>query len=447
MNPFEPAAHGVGIVHIGPGAFHRAHQAVYTEDAMSAEGGNWRILGVSMRSTHIADALTAQSGRYTLVTRGANGSRYRQVNAVAGALTAKRDSEAIYSALARPETRVVSLTVTEKAYHAKPGGVVDLLVHALAQRKEAGIAPFTALSCDNLAGNGDVLKRAVMKMAESRPGLAEWIAKNARFPATMVDRITPASTEALKAEVAAETGWQDLIPIETESFSQWVIEDDFADGRPVWEAAGAELVANVAPYERMKLRMLNGAHSMLAYAGHLSGKKYVRDVMNTPALADQVLRHMNAAATTLDPRDGLNTDTYRDALLNRFRNPHIAHETYQIAMDGSQKMPQRIFAPALEALHFGQELSDFAFATAVWARYLTGVTEDGKSYALRDPREAELTELPQNPDDRIAALFALKDLVPSALAADDSFRQAVTAKYRQLVEHGVSAALSETSHV
>lgn len=233
-----------------------------------------------------------------------------------------------------------------------------MLVQALQMRKDAGRPGVTFLSCDNLTDNGAVLQKAVTGAAPS--DLADWIAAHVRFPSTMVDRITPATTAELRAEVAEQAGWADEIPVETEAFSQWVIEDNFAAGRPDWEHAGAELVPDVAPYEQMKLRMLNGAHSMLAYCGHLTGKVYVRDVMADPALAALVARHMDAAAATLDPGTGLNPSAYRDQLLTRFRNPHIAHKTYQIAMDGSQKMPQRIFAPAQDAVRRGQDVTPFS---------------------------------------------------------------------------------------
>lgn len=430
-----------GIVHIGPGAFHRAHQAVYTQDA----GDDWGITGISLRSTEFADVLTAQNGRYTLVTRGAEGSSYRVMTALQTALSNVRNPAMVRSALTRPETRVVSLTITEKGYAPTPDdrSAIALLVNALKDRKEAGLAAFTILSCDNLSDNGSVLKEAVLAMAP--PELGDWIERHASFPATMVDRITPAATPTLLTEVAAETGWADQIPVETESFSQWVIEDRFVSGRPAWERSGALLVSDVTPFEKMKLRMLNGAHSMLAYAGHLAGKTYVRDVMADPVLADRVSRHMTAAAQTLTPTPDLDTQQYRHDLLARFRNPQIAHETYQIAMDGSQKMPQRIFAPAQEAAEAGLDVQPFAMAAALWLRYLEGRSDAGTPYALRDPREVELAALPTAFEDRVDALFALPNLVPDRLAANPVFRTTLISFLRALTEHGVLAALQGNS--
>ena len=442
MTSFDPSLHGNGIVHIGPGAFHRAHQAVYTQDAMVAAGGAWRIVGISPRSTDVADTLTAQAGAYTLVTRGADGTRYRRIEALSSALAAARNQQAAIDALATPHTRIVSLTVTEKAYR-PDAGIMQLLIKALAMRHAAGLRPLTLMSCDNLTNNGAVLRKVVLEAAHADARLADWIADGCAFPSSMVDRITPATTPALLAEVAAQTGWADRAPVETEAFSQWVIEDDFADGRPAWDAVGATLTNNVAPYERMKLRMLNGAHSMLAYAGHVAGLAHVRDVMAEPRLEAQVARHMTAAAHTLPSGDGLDTDSYREALLDRFRNPHIAHQTYQIAMDGSQKMPQRIFAAASDA--HDDDLNAFALATALWARYLYARTEAGVAYALRDPREAELTTLPDAPEARIDALFALPDLVPEALAKRTGFREATATALQSILDIGVLQTLEEAA--
>lgn len=435
---FHPQKHGTGIVHIGPGAFHRAHQAVYTQDAMIASGGDWRIEAVSMQSTGVADALNAQNGRYTLVTRDETGTKFRPIDAITKVHAASRGTAPVYHALQRPETRIVSLTITEKGYRSG-APVMELIAQALAHRLDQGIAPFAVMSCDNLADNGAVLREAVLATASAvTPNHAEIIAQQVTFPSTMVDRITPATTPALIDEVAAQTGRSDQVPVETEAFSQWVIEDHFPSGRPDWEAADALLVSNVAPYEKMKLRMLNGAHSMLAYAGFMSGKSYVRDVMADAALATLVERHMTAAAQTLDPISGVNFDDYRSALMSRFRNPHLAHETYQIAMDGSQKLPQRIFGPALDAIAQEQGAAPFAFATAAWLHYLGGRCEDGSTYDLRDPREAELTVLPNTPSDRFDAMGSLDNLMPSALSSNAKFRNSTIELLEDMSQNGVA---------
>lgn len=441
------------ILHIGLGAFHRAHQAVYTEDAQAAAQADgrkeWRIQGISMRSTHSVDALNQQGGRYTLVTRGEDGTSYRQINVITAGCAVVRGLAPVLAALTQPSTSIVSLTITEKGYGVPPPDaapqthVLALLTAALAHRKRAGLPPFTLLSCDNLSDNGALLRRRLVSLADQQdPALASWIAEKGAFPATMVDRITPATTPSLIEEVARETGFQDAIPVETESFSQWVIEDRFLAGRPEWERAGALLVSSVAPFEQMKLRLLNGAHSMLAYMGHLTAKRYVRDVMSDPVQAAFVERYMTAAAKTLQEPAGFNLGAYQTLLLRRFRNPYIAHETYQIAMDGSQKMPQRIFVTALDALERGLDVAPFALAIAAWLRYLEGRDEDGQIYALRDPREAELARLPAEPVDRVKALLALPELAPPALAADGAFVDQISQILQQIRTSGMAVALS-----
>jgi len=443
---YTPEEHGTGIVHIGPGAFHRAHQAVYTDDVLALHGGDWRIEGVSLRSTAVADALNAQGGRYTLVIRGDGPPAYRPIHSIARVHAATRGMEPVMAALVRSTTRIVSLTVTEKAYADRTeGGVADILARALHARFEAGDTPFTVLSCDNLPHNGAVARNAVLQSAHRiDPALATWIDERGAFPSTMVDRITPASDANLSAEVARATGFADRAPVVTEPFSQWVVEDDFAFGRPAWQDVGVLMVSDVAPFERMKLRMLNGAHSMLAYAGFLSGHTYVRDVMASPQLARLVARHVAGAAHTLEPLEGIDFAAYAEELLGRFRNPEIAHETWQIAMDGSQKMPQRIFDPAIDALDRGQDTEPFAFATAAWLRYLGGRHDDGRPYALRDPRETEFGALADLcAQDTVDAVFALPDLVPRPLACSSDFRRAVAMDLETMRTLGMVRAIED----
>jgi fructuronate reductase len=263
----------------------------------------------------------------------------------------------------------------------------------------------------------------------------------------MVDRITPAATRKTFDDVRALTGYDDPGAVETEPFSQWIIEDDFVAGRPDWEAGGALFVSDVAPYEKMKLRMLNGAHSMLAYSGFLAGHRYVRDVMGDPALAALVARHMKAAAATLEPVPGVDLGRYATDLQERFRNPAIAHETYQIAMDGTQKLPQRLLEPATVALERGHGMDAFAFAVAAWMRYALGRRENGEGYALRDPREKEIAaalERAGKDGDAVAgALFALPGLFPSALTGDTGWTDAVRRKLSVMMQEGMRAAIDK----
>ncbi len=464
---YTPADHGTGIVHLGLGAFFRAHQAVYTDDALARSGGDWRILGVSLRSTAPAEELAPQDGLYTLIERGDGTPKARIIGAISGAVSGATEIEAIRAALAAPKTRIVTLTVTEKGYGIDrarggadeshpavaedlaspeaPHGVLGLLVQALKLRRAAGTAPFTVLCCDNLPENGTMLRAGVVDFANRcDPELADWIAAEVAFPSCMVDRITPARTETTLADAARLTGHDDAAAIETEPFTQWVIEDRFPAGRPDWEAGGALFVEDVAPYEQMKLRMLNGAHSMLAYSGFLAGHRYVRDTVADDDLRRLIQRQFSAAAATLEPLPGIDFDSYAQQLLERFANPSIAHETYQIAMDGTQKLPQRILQPALSALQSGQNVRPFAFATAAWMRYSLGRTDDGETYALRDPLEAEIAERlanAQTSESIFSALAALRGLFPETLMSAPEWRGEVIGALSSMLEIGVSAAI------
>jgi fructuronate reductase len=466
---YDRAALRPGIVHLGLGAFHRAHQAPCTDDAIALGGGDWGIEAVSLRSPDVVDRLTAQHGLFSLLVRGPEGTGADVVGAILAAHLAPRAPEKVLARLADPAIRVVSLTVTEKAYGLDPAtggldlahpairsdlatpetpqGAVGHIVEGLARRRAQRVAPFTPLCCDNLPSNGKVLRRLVLEMAERRdPALRRWIEAEVPFPSTMVDRITPASTEKTYADAARLLGRADLAAVETEPFWQWVIEDHFCQGRPAWERAGAVLVADVAPYEKMKLRMLNGAHSLLAYLGFLAGHALVRETMADAPLASVVARHMAAAAATLDPVPGIDLAGYARDLRARFANPAIAHPTYQIAMDGTQKLPQRLLEPAVETLGAGRAPGTFALAVAAWMRYALGVDESGRPYALRDPREAEigaaLDGVPRSGAAVAEALHALPGLFPTELRASPAWCSAVAGRLDLMLARGAQAAVA-----
>ncbi|QOL82358.1 mannitol dehydrogenase family protein [Pseudooceanicola spongiae] len=442
---YDPAGHGVGIVHLGLGAFHKAHQAALTDLALTAGGGDWRILGVSLRSPKASQELAPQNGLFTLIEKGAEGSSARVIGSIADAICSAGDPEPTLHAMAAEGTKIVSLTVTEKAYGLNratlgcdpkhpavaadlanpqaPQGVLGLLTEALRRRHAAGLAPFTVLCCDNLPENGTLLRGAVVDFARKvDPALADWIAATVAFPSTMVDRITPAATDATLAEAQALTGTEDHAAVETERFVQWVVEDNFPLGRPAWEAAGVIFTKDVPAFEAMKLRMLNGAHSMLAYAGFHAGLPLVRDVMAHAPLAALVHRHLAAAAATLPAIPGIDLAAYAAALAARFENPGIAHETFQIAMDGSEKMPQRIFAAVEDARTRGVDIRPFAFATAAWARHISMATHDCTPYELRDPRAKELRTMAEGKEaDAIVTALRAASFIPAALSADMAF--------------------------
>ena len=464
---YAPEAHGAGIVHIGLGAFHKAHQAVYTDDALAAQGGDWRMTGVSLRSTGMARALTGQNGLYTVIAHGAGGSSARVIGAIAGAHSMADGRQPVLDALVAEATKIVSLTVTEKGYGINraaggvdeahpaiaadlahpdaPQGVAGLLVWALGQRRAAGLPPFTVMCCDNLPENGRLVRGLLADYARRvAPELARHIEQEVAFPSTMVDRITPAPGPGTLAEAERMIGRRDEAAVETEAFRQWVIEDAFPQGRPAWEAGGAIFTGDVRPYEAMKLRMLNGAHSMLAYTGFLAGHRFVRDVMGDPALVALIERHLGAAAATLSPLPGVDFAAYSRELLDRFANPHLAHETAQIAMDGTQKLPQRLLEPTLETLRRGGQAEAFAFAVAAWMRYALGRGDGDENHGVQDPRDAEIRAALEDATTAEAVaerLFRLPGLFPAALTDNGAWTGQVTAKLAVMLDRGMRQAI------
>lgn len=465
---YMPELHGPGILHLGLGAFARAHIAAYTDAAMFASGGDWRIVGVSLRGTEVASALNAQDGRYTLIVRGAEDS-CRVIGAIAEVVSGSSVGREVLDEMVRPGCRIVSITVTEKGYgilrtggcdpdHAavqsdlssplNPNGVLGLVTLGLKRRLEAELPPFTVLCCDNLPDNGRLLRSAVIDFAQRSFGetLARHIADEVAFPSTMVDRITPQATNQTRIDAELATGYDDLAAIETEAFSQWVIEDNFPAGRPAWEAMGATFTDSVSPFEKMKLRMLNGSHSMLAYTGYLAGKAYVRDVMADARLNMLVKRHLIAAAKTLPPI-AIDINAYALALVERFSNPSIAHETRQIAMDGTEKMPQRIFMPAIDTLDNGGDISSFAFATAAWMRYGLGYLDTGETYSVVDPRVEEIVAAvsrTSNASEVFDAYASMSALLPLRLK-DGPFALKVEEYLHSMLSGGMASAVAKVS--
>lgn len=463
---------GVGIVHLGVGAFHRAHQAVFTEDAMAAcDDGQWGICGVAPRGTAPVAALRPQDGLYTVLARGADGTHARVLGPLREVLHAGSDAGALTDRIAAPDTRIVSLTVTEKAYPRDPatgglrtddpaivadlaGGsprsVIGMLTRGLLARAHADAGPITIVSCDNLAGNGPTLARLVAEYAACLPpaqaaALRAWLPDNTRFPATMVDRIVPAATDTDRAEAAHRLGVTDAAAVATEPFRQWVIQDDFAAGRPGWERAGALLVADVAPYERMKLRLLNGAHSALAYLGILAGHATVAGAVSVPELAELVRRLMaEDAAPTLTGLAGFDLPGYQDSLLARFANPHLRHRTAQIAADGSQKLPQRLLAPIRERLTAGASARWLTLAVAAWARYVSAQrADDGTPLGVDDPLARVIAERVTDPRDAAATVrvLARTGVFGPALTDDPAFIGPITEWLDRLISDGAATTV------
>ena len=426
-----------GIVHFGIGAFPRAHQAWYTDLAMDSGDRDWAICGVSLRSSTVADQLNPQDGLYTLTERSEGGSATRLIGSVHEVLLGSRDREAIVARIAAPECAIVSFAVTEKGYCRGVGDSLDPslaedsfyphLADALERRHAAGLPGLTLLSCDNLAENGRQLENLLGEYLAARSSaLAGWFAAECSCPATMVDRIVPATTPADLDTLEQRLGLRDEGAVFTERFTQWVIEDRFAGPRPSWDKVGAQLVGVVAPYETAKLRMLNGAHSALAYLGIERGHTFVHEAVADPdvrPLVERIMRQEAAASFTPAPEQDL--DVYADSLLQRFADPALNHRLIQIAMDGSQKIPQRW----LETLAFhqaeGRRCPAILAALAAWLRHLRG-----DQRPVDDPMAAELRTLWQNEGRRgiASALFGPHGRFARYWQADDPTLEELTEK-------------------
>jgi fructuronate reductase len=387
----------VRAVHLGLGAFFRAHQAWYTDRA--ADGAEWGIAAFTGRRPELADALRAQDGLYTLVTRRADGDEFGVVRSVARAHAAD-DHDAWLGYLASPDVRVVTVTVTEAGY--RPDAAPARLLAGLRARRAADAGPLTLVPCDNLPQNGTVLETALRELAD--PSLRDWLDRFVSVATTMVDRITPQPTDADRAAVLAGTGIDDASPVVTEPFSEWVVSGDFPGGRPDWESAGAVLTDDVTPYEQRKLWLLNGGHSLLAYVGSLRGRATVDEAMDDEycrALLDQwwsvCIPHLRV--------DRTEAEAYCRALLERFANPRIGYALAQIAGDGSQKLPVRLL-PVLRAERAAGRLPEVAVTVlAAWLLHLRG-----QGAPVRDVRADELREIAGRP---------LANAVPAVLAALD----------------------------
>lgn len=417
-----------GVVHLGIGAFHRAHQAVYTERAMAVTGDDrWGICGASQRSPAVADLLRPQDCLYGLRA----GDDVRVVGSVREVLVPGDD---LAARLAAPRTAIVTLSVTEKAYRREggPSTAIGRLVAGLRARAAADAGPLTVVSCDNLPGNGATLARLVAELCE--PPLLAWVEQNVAFPSTMVDRIVPATTPADLDDVAARLGVRDLGAVVTEPFTQWVIEDSFAGDRPAWELAGALLVDDVRPYELMKLRLLNGSHSAIAY---LSGATYVSEAVGDPAFAAYLSRLMDDDLTpTLDGLDGFDLAGYKKSLPARFANPGLRHRVAQIAADGSQKLPQRLLDPARDRLAAGHEPLWIALAVAGWMRHVSTSREldDPLAGRLRGAATASAAAT-------VDRLLAVEEIFGADLREHRVFRELVTGCLERLTADGLPATL------
>ncbi len=459
------------IVHLGFGAFHRAHQSVYADILAAEHGSDWGYCEVNLigGEQQIAD-LKAQDNLYTVAEMSADAWTARVVGVATRALHAQVDGlETVLAAMCEPQVAIVSLTITEKGYgHSPATGQLNLdtpfiaadlqnphqpksaagvIVEALARRKAAGLAPFTVMSCDNMPENGHVTRNVISAFARAvNAELADWIDANVTFPSTMVDRIVPAVTADTLDKIEQITGVRDPAGVACEPFRQWVIEDNFVAGRPEWEKAGAELVADVVPFEEMKLRMLNGSHSFLAYLGYLAGYQHINECMeddnyrraaHTIMLAEQ--------APTLKVK-GVDLAHYADLLIARYSNTALRHRTWQIAMDGSQKLPQRMLDSVRWHLVHHHEFRLLALGIAGWMRYVGGVDEQGQAIEVSDPLLAVIQQAVNSSAEgeaRVKALLGIEAIFGAELPLDATFVQQVLAAYQALLANGAKATVAQ----
>ncbi len=459
-----------GIVHLGVGAFHRSHQALDVDRLLEqGTAQEWGICGVGVLPSdrRMAEAMAAQDGLYTLVVKHADGAlEPRVVGSIVEYLLAPDDPEAVVEKLAAETTRIVSLTVTEGGYNfsavtgefdaddpdvisdLQPGAALrttfGLVTEALVRRRERGVGPFTVVSCDNIQHNGDVARRSFAAFARLRdPDLGAWVEREVPFPNSMVDRITPATTDDDRAEVARRFGVEDRWPVVCEPFVQWVLEDRFPLGRPPLEDAGVQIVDDVEPYERMKLRLLNSGHQALAYLGSLVGYRLVHEAAQDPLFQRLLLDYMVEEATpTLRPVPGIDLDAYRRELLERFANPAVRDTLARLAFDGSERLPKWLLPVVRDNLAAGGEVRRSAAVVAGWARYSEGLDDEGRPLEITDRRKERLAANARRSREDPLAFLADRELFGD-LVDDERFTAPYLATLASLYERGARATLEE----
>jgi fructuronate reductase/mannitol 2-dehydrogenase len=453
---YERAALRPGVVHLSVGAFHRSHQAVYFDEVAALGHRDWGIVGVGLRRAAMRDALRSQDGLYTVVERGTERDAARVVGVMTRYLLAPQERREVLRALSDPRTHVVTLTVTAAAYAEEdedlpggrasrdaPGSAIGYLVEALAARREAGIAPFTVLSCDNIPANGDAARQAVVGRASGGDRcLAGWIEEHVAFPSGMVDRITPRTTAADRNWVARRFGVRDRWPVITEPFSQWILEDDFCGPRPPLEEVGVQLVSDVRPYSLMKTRLLNAGHCALGYLGSLAGLKRTDEAVGDPLLRAYLQTMLADEVVPLLPAvPGTSLDAYCDVLLGRLANPHLADTLERLCRAGSSKIPAHVLPSIVQARAAGRDHSMLTLAVAAWFRHLRGVDERGRRVPLDDPLGARLRSLALAGGSDPRPLLAERGLFGD-LREDPGFVRALREALLDLEQLGVRRAVA-----
>jgi mannitol 2-dehydrogenase len=456
---YDRCALSPGVVHFGVGGFHRAHQAMYLDDLARRGETAWGLVGVGLHSPEMKQVLSAQDHLFTVVTRGAEGEQARIVGVMIDYRYAPQEPAAVLAALTDPRTTLVTLTVTGAGYPVDPAtgefhpdhddevaedlqrprdpaSVFGFIVEALRLRRKAGVAPFTVLSCDNVAGNGRTTRVAVVGFARRRSGdLADWIERSVTFPSSMVDRITPATSPADRDEIAERLGVDDAWPVITEPFSQWIIEDRFCNDRPPLDAVGARFVADVRPYELMKTRLLNGAHCALGYLGLLLGYRCSDEAMGDERVRDFVRAFMDQVIPLLQPVDGIDLQQYRELLIDRFSNRAIGDRLERLAGRGSTKLGSYVVPSIADARLLGADYRLLAVTVAAWIVLLARA--DGGT-PVEDPLREELAPLAARGDVR-GLLSRVRGI--AWMADDDEVRTAIERGVAAITCDGVAAVL------
>lgn len=459
------------IVHLGFGAFHRAHQGLFTDEIARKSNSDWGICEINLfGGEDLITSLREQNHLYSVAEKGADTTEIKLIGSVTESLHPNLDGiEAIIEKMAEPQIAIVSMTITEKGYCADPAtGLLDknnplviadlenptqpksalgYIAQALKLRRERNIPAFTVMSCDNVQENGHVAKAAILEFAKLLDSeLGAWIEENVTFPCTMVDRIVPAATPETLSEITTLLGVEDPCGIACEPFRQWVIEDNFVAGRPEWDIAGAEFVDDVVPYEEMKLRMLNGSHSFLAYLGYLGGYAHISDTMTDQGYRKAAFdMMMQAQAPSLIMPDGTDLEAYAKLLINRFTNPSLKHQTWQIAMDGSQKIPQRMGGSLRFHLQQSSDFKWLAVGIAGWMRFVSGIDEQGNEIDVRDPMSAMLRGVCDSHGLNVSvvpALLSVEAIFAPEIGQNSEVIKAVTMAYQSLLDNGAKATVA-----
>lgn len=465
---YDRSSLGQAIVHIGVGGFHRAHQTIYTEDLFNInEAFEWGFCGIGLLpgDQKMRDVLQQQDYLYTLVERSADEEKVRIVGAIVNFIYAPDAIELAIAKMASPATKIVSLTITEGGYYMQDGSGMfnadhpdiqhDLvnpdtprssfgfLLAALDRRRKASIKPFTIMSCDNIQGNGSITKKMLLAFAElANPELAGWIADNASFPNSMVDRITPATTDELRDRLHDRFGILDRWPVTTEPFKQWVLEDKFTLGRPSWELTGVKMTTDVLPYEKMKIRLLNASHQALCYIGILLGYEFVHETMQDQDIRRLVQAMMDVEVTPILPKvPGVDLTSYKYQLLERFANPAIQDQLARIAIYGSTGLPKFVLPTIEEQLERGGSYHRLAFTVACWMRCLQGIDDRGRAITMMDPNAETLSAIALERAQQVDYFLSQCGLFPMQLITSPEFVGLVQRYLTMLHEKGARATL------